>query len=285
MVQSDVSAPIAVSVVIPTYNRRRRVCEAVDSVLSQTMTHFELIVVDDGSTDETAAALDRYAGRIRLLCQENRGVSAARNRGAACARGKWIAFLDSDDLWRPEKLAVQTAFFGRRPEARICQTEEIWIRNGVRVNPGRRHRKPSGDIFLPSLALCLVSPSAVMLETSLFRETGGFDESLTAAEDYDLWLRIGARHPVFLIDDPLVIKHGGHPDQLSKTPGIDRFRIRALEKLLQNENLPSRKRRATAETLRKKCGVYAGGCRKRGRTDEAERYERLALQYEEQAMK
>jgi len=271
--------PVSVSIVLPVFNRSQWVCEAVDSVLAQTLQDFELIVVDDGSTDKTPDALGRYGDRIRLLRQQNRGVSAARNRGVRSAGGRWIAFLDSDDLWRAEKLAKQTAFLAGRPAARICQTEEVWIRNGAQVNPGRRHRKPSGDIFTASLALCLVSPSAVMMEKSLFMETGGFDESLPAAEDYDLWLRISLRHPVYLIDEPLVVKRGGHADQLSKTPGIDRYRIRALEKILDSGSLTPTRYRAAAAVLREKCAIYAGGCRKRRRIAEAQYYEVLAERF------
>jgi glycosyltransferase involved in cell wall biosynthesis len=270
---------VSVSVVIPVYNRCWSICEAVESVLAQTMADFEVIVVDDGSTDGTTEALAPYRDRLRIICQRNRGVSAARNRGVAAARGRWIAFLDSDDLWKPEKLAVQTAFFKRNGKARICQTEEIWVRNGVRVNPGHRHKKPSGEIFIPSLSLCLVSPSAVMLQKSLFEEVGGFDETLAAAEDYDLWLRISAVHPVYLLEEPMVVKRGGHPDQLSKTPGIDRFRIRALEKILDKGELTREMRRAALKTLLEKCAIYAGGCRKRGRVAEAERYEALAARF------
>ena len=279
MIDPGTPLPVSVSVVIPVFNRRWSICEAVESVLSQTLPAFELIVVDDGSTDGTAEALARYGDRLRLIEQPNRGVSAARNRGVAAAQGRWIAFLDSDDLWKPEKLAIQKAFFKRHRKSRICQTEEIWIRNGLRVNPGHRHKKPSGEIFIPSLALCLVSPSAVMLEKSLFEEAGGFDETLPAAEDYDLWLRISARYPVYLIEEPMVIKRGGHPDQLSKTPGIDRFRIRALEKILDKAALNREMRRAAVETLLEKCAIYAGGCRKRGRTAEAEHYEALAARF------
>jgi glycosyltransferase involved in cell wall biosynthesis len=236
--------------------------------------------VDDGSTDETASVLESF-GRlgVRFVRQENRGVSAARNVGAAAGSGEYIAFLDSDDLWLPGKLRAQAAFFRQRPEALICQTEEIWIRNGVRVNPGRRHRKPSGMIFLPSLERCLVSPSAVMLRRDFFDATGGFDETLPACEDYDLWLRIACRHPIYRIDVPLVVKRGGHPDQLSRQAGLDRYRVRALNKLIESGRLDEAQRRAAADTLVTKCRIYAEGCRKRGRTAEAETFDRLAARH------
>src|SRR5262249_55116548 len=149
---------------IPTFDREALVCQAVRSVCAQRNAAFEVIVVDDGSADETASALEREFGEgIRLVRTPQRGVAAARNLGVAVSRGDLIAFLDSDDLWLPDKLQVQVDFFRRHPQAEICQTNEIWIRNGVPVNPRARHRKPSGDIFAPSLRLCLVSPSAVML--------------------------------------------------------------------------------------------------------------------------
>lgn len=260
-----------VSVVIPTYNRAWSLATAIDSVLSQDFDAFETIVVDDGSTDGTRALLAGYGAALRVIQQANRGVSAARNAGIRAAAAPLVALLDSDDYWLPGKLAVQTAFFDQNPEAVICQTEELWIRNGVRVNSGKRHRKRGGMIFEPSLGLCLVSPSAVMLRRSLFESVGFFDEQLPACEDYDLWLRISCRHPVHLIDRPLIVKRGGHPDQLSRAPGLDRHRIRAICRLLAQNVLTADQRRAAWESLAAKCAVYAAGCRKRGRPDEAQR--------------
>lgn len=260
-----------VSIVIPTYNRAWSLATAIDSVLSQDFDAFETIVVDDGSTDGTRALLAGYGAALRVIQQANRGVSAARNAGIRKAAAPLVALLDSDDYWLPGKLAVQTAFFDQNPEAVICQTEELWIRNGVRVNSGKRHRKRGGMIFEPSLGLCLVSPSAVMLRRSLFESVGFFDEQLPACEDYDLWLRISCRHPVHLIDRPLIVKRGGHPDQLSRAPGLDRHRIRAICRLLAQNVLTADQRRAAWEALATKCAVYAAGCRKRGRPDEAQR--------------
>src|SRR5215510_5701311 len=238
-----------VSVIIPTYNRCEMVREAIASVLAQTFQDFELIVVDDGSNDGTRELVREFSS-VRYTFQENRGVSAARNRGATLSRGRLLAFLDSDDFWQPRKLEMQAAFFTAHPEARICQTEELWLRNGVRVNPHQKHRKPSGDIFTRSLQLCLVSPSAVMMRRELFAQSGGFDESLPACEDYDLWLRIAAREPVYLIEEPLVVKRGGHADQLShKFWGMDRFRVAALRKLLDSGVLSEAQRRLTEEML------------------------------------
>ncbi|MDY6824968.1 MAG: glycosyltransferase [Thermodesulfobacteriota bacterium] len=264
-----------VSVVIPTFNRGHMITDAVDSVMAQSYPGIETIVVDDGSTDETSAVLAPYRDRITMLYQANAGVSAARNRGVRHARGELVAFLDSDDWWLPGKIAEQVHFFRSNPEALVCQTDEIWIRNGRRVNPGRRHQKPSGMIFEPSLALCLVSPSAVMLKKDFFLAMGGFDETLPACEDYDLWLRISSRYPVHLIAAPLVVKRGGHPDQLSKMPALDRFRIQSISRLLETGVLAAGQRRAALKVRSEKCEIYAAGCMKRGRPEEARQYRRI----------
>jgi glycosyltransferase involved in cell wall biosynthesis len=271
-----------ISVIIPTYNRADMLTRAVESVLAQTYTDFELIVVDDGSDDDTADRLDAFKDRISIIRQERQGVSAARNAGIAAAIGDLLAFLDSDDQWLPEKLAVQVEFFDQSPNAMICQTEEIWIRNGRRVNPKNRHQKPSGDIFEPSLHLCLVSPSAVMMRRKLFDLVGLFDENLPACEDYDLWLRASARLPVYLIDSPLIIKYGGHDDQLSRTiPGLDQYRVMSLEKILKADNLPQGKADAARRVLIQKAEIYGQGCIKRGRLKEGEHFLSLARQYSE----
>jgi len=275
---SENSAP-RVSVIIPTYNRGWTIERTVDSVLAQTFRDFELIVVDDGSQDDTADILAGYGTDIRVIRQPNAGVSAARNTGIRAAGGEFIAFLDSDDYWLPEKLHVQIAYLDAHPAAVICQTEEIWIRNGKRVNPKKVHKKPSGRIFRASLALCLVSPSAVMLRRELFDEIGGFDETLPACEDYDIWLRISAHYPVYLVHTPLIIKTGGHADQLSRMVGLDRYRIRSIEKLLADGKLTRLRRAAAIEMLVKKATIYASGCRKRGKLDEAATYENLIARY------
>jgi glycosyltransferase involved in cell wall biosynthesis len=264
----------SVSVIIPTFNRAMKTARAVASVLYQTFTDYEIIVVDDGSQDNTEAVMRQFEGRIRyVVIPSNQGVSAARNRGIKESQAPWIAFLDSDDYWLPRKLEMQVAFFEERPEAVICQTQEIWIRNGRYANPKKRHRKPSGDIFEPSLRLCLVSPSAVMMRRSLVEEVGPFDEELPVCEDYDLWLRIACRYPVHLIGDRLLIKEGGHADQLSsRYQGMDRFRVQALVKLMQSGHLAPRQQEALLKELSLKCRIYGMGCVKRGKEVEGTRY-------------
>jgi glycosyltransferase involved in cell wall biosynthesis len=269
-----------VSVIIPTYNRAPFVEEAIRSVLAQDFKDFELVVVDDGSTDGTRQTLKRYADSLSVLHQENRGVSSARNTGIKHSQGAYIAFLDSDDLWLPGKLSTQVAFFEEHSQALICQTEEIWLRKGVRVNPRKVHKKYSGEIFEHCLSLCRVSPSSAMIRRTLFDEVGLFDEDLPACEDYDLWLRVACRHPIYLIDEPLIIKRGGHPDQLSRQfEGIDRFRIRALTKILESNHLTPHHYHLALKELKRKCRIYGEGCLKRGKKEEGERYLALPLKY------
>ena len=264
-------APL-VSVIIPTYNRADLVRQALASVKAQTYRDFEIVVVDDGGTDDTYEVLSADRELRLRRHPSRRGVSASRNTGIAAARGEWLAFLDSDDLWLPDKLARQISSLEGAPELLICQTDETWVRRGVRVNKPAGHRKVAGQIFLPSLSRCMISPSAVMLHRRLFEDHGAFDETLPAAEDYDLWLRLTWRYEVGLVDEPLVIKRGGHPDQLSAQWGIDRFRIRALVKLLTEPDLPGANARAARRMLAVKCAIYAQGCHKRGKIEEAAFY-------------
>jgi len=267
----------AVSIIVPAFNRSLKAARAISSVLYQTFTDYQIIVVDDGSTDGTRDAMRQFGDKISFMRhQSNLGVSAARNTGIRGSGAPLVAFLDSDDYWLPEKLGVQISFFKSHPEAMISQTDEIWIRNGRYANPKTRHLKPSGDVFEPSLKLCLISPSAVMLRRSLLEEIGLFDEDLPVCEDYDLWLRIACRYPVHLINEKLIVKEGGHPDQLSsRYKGMDRFRIRALVKLIKGEILNDKQLGAAIAELSLKCRIYGTGCIKRGKRDEGDFYLQL----------
>ncbi|RJR24483.1 MAG: glycosyltransferase [Desulfobacteraceae bacterium] len=261
---------ITVSIIIPTYNRAGQIGRAVSSVLEQSFKDFELIIVDDGSTDNTSDLLkNNRSSIVYIRHHRNLGVSAARNTGILCARGDLIAFLDSDDYWLKDKLSNQVEFFARNPQALICQTQEYWHRNGKRVNPQKKHLKPSGLIFEQSLKICLVSPSAVMMRRCLFDEVGLFDEKLPVCEDYDLWVRISCKHPIYLIDRYLLVRQGGNPDQLSSsTPGMDRYRIWSLLKLIKDNSLKPAQSSAVLKQLVEKCSIYGQGCIKRGKLKE-----------------
>lgn len=266
-----------VSVVIPTHNRAALVSRAIRSVFGQTLAPREIIVVDDGSDDGTAPLLARTFPSVTILRQANAGVSAARNRGINAATGEWIALLDSDDEWLPRKLELQAKLLAGHPEVRVCHTDEIWIRNGRRVNPGRRHAKPEGRIFRQCLPLCCVSPSSVLLHGSVLADAGLFDPDLPACEDYDLWLRVFQRYRAGLVKEPCVIKYGGHHDQLSRRHwGMDRFRVHSLDKLLLRDTLDAGDRGACIDTLRRKCEILVQGMERRGNVEGAGHYRRIS---------
>lgn len=276
------AAEPAVSVIVPTFNRVDFLREALTSVEAQTWRNFELIVVDDGSSDATPALREAFPEARWFRRESNGGVSSARNLGIDAARGQFICFLDSDDLWTEDKLQKQMRWMEAHPESQVCYTDEIWIRRGVRVNPMNKHQKFSGDIFERSLELCIISPSSVLMRAALFGAVGRFDEALEVCEDYDLWLRIAARYPVDFIDDKLIVKRGGHADQLSRKHwGMDRWRVRAIEKIIHEPALSKSKRRLAVQALSKKCDVLISGFSKRGKLAEAEHYRRLRVKCSE----
>jgi glycosyltransferase involved in cell wall biosynthesis len=269
-----------VAVVVPVRDRAGMVADAVASVLAQTHRDYGLVIVDDGSTDDSAAigaaALEAAPSGSRLLRSEPRGVAAARNTGAAALDSAWIAFLDSDDVWLSRKLAVQLAWLASRPSYRIAQTGERWLDTGRHRNPRLCHRKDE-QLFPRCLERCLVSPSAVIIERALYESLGGFDESFHVCEDYELWLRIALREPVGLVPEQLVVKRGGHPGQLSRsTWGLDRWRVAALAKYLVTAPLEDAQRAAVVAVLRAKCEVLAAGAARRGRLAESARYRAVA---------
>ncbi|MBI2567693.1 MAG: glycosyltransferase family 2 protein [Candidatus Schekmanbacteria bacterium] len=264
-----------VSAVIPTHNRASLVVTAIESVLAQSRPPAELIVVDDGSTDETGRVLATFEPRIRVIRQENRGVSAARNAGIAAARAPWIALLDSDDYWTADKLAAQIDHVARHPGTLILQSQDRWIRNDRAANPKGYHAKRGGWIYRDCLPRCIVSSSDVLIRRELLEREGGFDETLPACEDYDLYLRIASIAPIGLCEHVGTVKRGGHADQLSRRFwGMDRFRVRALIKML-GRPLSDPDRAATVATLDQKLRILTMGARKRGNVAGAAEWEEL----------
>ena len=265
-----------VSVIIPTYNRKEVVLQAIDSVYRQTFPIAEVIVIDDGSTDGTQLSIDEKFPQVTYISQENAGVSSARNRGINIANGEWIALLDSDDQWLQNKLEKQFKVLKDHPDMYFCHTDEIWIRHGKRVNQMNKHKKSGGYIFEQCLPLCCISPSASLIHRQVFEEFGQFDELLPVCEDYDFWLRYCSQAEVVYVDEPLIIKNGGHEDQLSrKLWGMDRFRIKALEKLIRSNVLNEQQLISTIAMLEKKVLVYNKGAEKRGKFAEVKYYESL----------
>ncbi len=275
----------SISVVIPTFNRVSSLERTLNSVLAQTLPADEIIIVDDGSTDNTVSILkSRYSevelSMIRFIEQDNHGVSAARNAGIATARHEWIALLDSDDVWHEDKLQKQIQALENAPEYLMSHSDEIWIRNGLRVNQMNKHKKTGGYIFQQCLPMCVISPSAVIIHRLIFDEISLFDETLPACEDYDLWLRICSRYPVLYIDEALITKHGGHDDQLShKYWGMDRFRIQALNKIISEAKLNDSDRDAAIKMMQHKINIYLVGAEKHGNTEHVDDFKELLTKY------
>ena len=258
-----------ISVIIPTFNRKETLKRAIQSVVMQSYTPFEIIVIDDGSDDGTKEWLKDNYPYVKYIYQMNSGVSSARNKGIKFARGDWIALLDSDDEWLPSKLKDQAKEIESYPAAKFLHTNEIWIRNGVRVNQMKKHKKYGGYIFEKCLDMCRISPSSVLIKKDIFEKIGMFDETLKVCEDYDLWLRFASKYPVHFLDQPLIKKYGGHSDQLSKVDdGIESYRIRSLKKIINSGILNKKQKTITKDVLVKKMYIYAKGLEKRNKIRE-----------------
>ena len=258
-----------ISVIIPTFNRKKTLGRAIQSVSNQSLSPFEILIIDDGSNDGTKEWVKKSPQDIKYIYQNNQGVSSARNKGIKYAYGDWIAFLDSDDEWLPNKLYEQVKAIGSNPEIKFFHTNEIWIRNGVRVNQMKKHKKYGGYIFEKCLDICRVSPSSVLIKKEIFDDIGTFDESLRVCEDYDLWLRITSKYPVVFLDIPLIYKYGGHAGQLSKVnDGIESYRIQSLEKIIKSGVLSNEQKLIAVNTLVNKMKIYAKGLEKRNKLRE-----------------
>ncbi len=198
-----------VSAVIPVYNYARFVGRAIDSVLAQTHAPIECVVVDDGSSDETPQVLARYGGRIRTLRQENRGPSAARNAGIRAARGEYVALLDGDDAWKPEKIARQLAVAEADEEVGAVGCGYEWTypdrpAAAFEGGPIPEDRVARVRALATRTAWLGGSSSGALIRRRVFDEVGYFDEELRCAEDWEMWLRIASRHRLANVPDPLV---------------------------------------------------------------------------------
>ena len=262
-----------ISVVIPSYNRKDFLKRSIDSAINQTKKPLEIIVVDDGSTDGTETMIKSDYDFVKFIKQKNKGVSAARNIGIKVSIGEWICFLDSDDEWKKDKLEKQINAMKSNPGYKFFHSNEIWIKNGLRINQKKKHKKYGGDIFDKCLDMCRISPSSVMIDKTVFDEVGNFNEDLVVCEDYELWLRICDKYRIFFIDEPLIIKYGGHQGQLSYSiKSIENHRIKALEYLIL-ENLNRKNKRHAIQMLLSKLNIYLKGLVKRRKNDEIAVYE------------
>ncbi len=258
-----------ISVVIPTFNREDFVQRAINSVLNQTVSVDEIIIVDDGSSDNTREVLEKNSS-IRYIYQENSGVSSARNKGIFKAKNDWIAFLDSDDIWCEEKIEKQIQLHHQNNSILISHTDELWNRNNKIIKQKYHQLKPSGFCFLDNIPSCKIGPSTTLLHKSILKDVGYFDEKLIVCEDYDLWLRILLKYELGYLDEKLTTKYAGHDNQLSfSTFAIDKYRIQALEKHLNGEYKTEIK-----EEILKKCALLLKGAHKYNNLDIIKVYEK-----------
>lgn len=263
---------MTISVIIPTYNRKSMVVDAITSVLNQTCKPHEIIVVDDGSDDGTDT-LFPMEGVTYHKIKHSGFPGEVRNIGVGLSTGDYIAFLDSDDIWLEEKLEKQVSYFKDNPQCKILHTKERWIRDGKVISQKKRKHKRSGDLFKDSLQGCILGPSTVLMTRTLFNNFNGFNPSIEVGEDYDLWLRITDRESICYLDDELIVKHAGHGDQLSFKYGfIEPFKIEVLEDLILNYNLKSQNKLFAIEALENKYEIIINGCLKRGKEAEAQQY-------------
>ena len=269
------------SVIIPTYNRENFLATAVNSVLGQTFQDFELIIVDDDSTDQTEQLIKALKDkRLKYIKIDHRGVSAARNTGIQHSRGQFISFLDSDDIFKGTKLEITYKYIQDFPNHMIFHTEELWYRNDKILNQKNIHKKPEGNVFASSLKLCCIGMSTAVVKKTLFNQIGLFDENFSACEDYELWLRATALQPIKLIPEILTIKQGGHPDQLSKKyPAMDTLRIQAIVKLLESKIPNAMQENLAIKELHRKCKIYIKGAEKRNKLKEITIYKALLYKY------
>ncbi|MDP2432814.1 MAG: glycosyltransferase family A protein [Pseudomonadota bacterium] len=229
--------PPRVSVIIPAYNAAWCVARALDSVLAQTWRDFELIVVDDGSRDGTSEILAGYGAAVRVVVKTNGGLSSARNAGIAAARGEYVAFLDADDWWLPEKLERQMALLDSRPSLLFCSTTTlVFTPEGRRLADWRCHaeERPALQCIFAANAHVAGSGSAVMARREAFTRAGGFDESLRSLEDIDMWMRLAALGDYACLDDPLtaIEKRGD-----SMSGNLDVMRAAAIRVMRKNRRL------------------------------------------------
>ena len=259
-----------ISVVIPSYNRIQFIGVTLKSILNQSFKPFEIILVDDGSSDGTSKMVKEKFPFVKLIYQQNSGVSSARNTGIKAAQGEWVAFLDSDDEWFPEKLENQISTIHKNPGILFYHSNETWIKNGILINQKKKHRKYGGWIFEKCLDICRISPSSVLMHKSIFTKVGLFDENLPICEDYDMWLRVTSKYKIFYSDKVLIKKNGGHSDQLSIAPnGIENYRAYAIEKLLKEKKLNETQLKISRLVLIKKFKIFRSGLLKRGKKIEA----------------
>lgn len=247
-----------ISVIIPTYNSTKYIGEAINSVLRQTITNYEIIVVDDGSTDNTKEIIDNNFPQVRYFYIPHQGVSRARNYGIERARGEFIAFLDADDLWLPEKLEKQIGVFNSDQELMLVFTEHRFFdSNGIReATFSKKERLMKGDVVKNIFLYSHVALPTVMVRKNVFQEIGYFDENLNVAEDDNLWIRIALKFRIQLLDEVLVHCRMTENSLSRTTSNVVTGVLKNVE-LIEKKYPDLRKRLGRVNIRRKKSYIYS----------------------------
>jgi glycosyltransferase involved in cell wall biosynthesis len=305
---------VGASVVVPTCNKREQVAQALQSALAQTYRNFEIAIVDDGSTDGTPAHVFRTFGAepkaidivshlnpaalrpffhhfvhdgvtFKYHYHTNRGLAAARNRGIRHARGSYVAFLEAEDRWDPTHLETQLAFLEANQGARISRVGEHPGRTCPRGRRPGRAERASGWLFASALENCPASISCAVIHRSCFTECGAFDENLPACEDYDLWLRLSARFPIYYVDGPEVVHRSPRAEISPHAWTWDRFRVYALEKSFQSGHLDPEQRFLVSQEIVRRCERLVDGFRRQKSEERANFYERKRRRFAQEVRK
>lgn len=248
-----------VSVVIPTYNSARYVTAAVESVIMQTFRDVEIIVVDDGSTDNTREVIKHYGAPVRYLYQKNDGVATARNHGIAESRGRYIGFLDADDTWLPRKLERQLAALSEHPEYRLCYSAHTLADSELvplSVGQSKRYGNALEDLLLRGNVIGSIC--TVLCERELFAHVGVFDPELSQCADWDMWVRLATLTEFLYLDEPLVTYRQHDMNMSRNAPLLEKDSVRVLEKAFEMTSLPESLRARRRESFGRAYRVFAG---------------------------
>lgn len=266
-----------VDVIIPSHGRPELLEEAVASVLQQSFAALHLYIVDDASPELLQPKIHCDDNRVTWLRLKKRiGPGGARNAGVALGRSRYIAFLDSDDLWDVSKLAKQVAQLEKDSSLQWVHCNEQWQRHGKSVPQRAEHRKQGGDFLERAFGRCLIANSAVVFRRTFYEKHGGFNTHFPVCSDFELWLRLLADSPVGFLDEALVIKRAGDWPQVSSTPETDRYRVLALHRFYRQQRMHSafhaHAQALFAEAIYK-CEILIKGARKYGRAERERRYQ------------
>lgn len=303
-----------VSVIVPTFNKKEQVREALQSVLDQKFQDIEILIADDGSTDGTPLALFKELGAqpeaIDVLAKMgnnsirpfthafqcggitvqyhygiNRGLSTARNRGIKSARGEYIAFLEPDDFWAPHHLSELISHLKRNREVKVCRVSERLIREGKSRAPKHPANRTTGWLFEASLDSSLMSISTVICHRSCFSICGCFDENMPACEEYDLWIRISSHFPIGFLDCNSVTRRTPRPADSIRAWNWDRFRVYALEKAFQSGHITPEQRYLVAQSIVLKCERLVEGFKRQKSDERSNFYERKRKRFTHEVRK